>query len=183
MLSAIKVGLRRDEARILRIAADRRDRCFEISRLGNRVPFAQRRARRRRRELRVERQQDDLVRTETAHLFDDVGGARRGVAHGDEGFEVRAVVRAQRCLQAPRLDCRSGPRSASCRPVLRRFRARSARGGARSISPSNQRNGWGTRMIAGSLNRLNKNGSTASSEDGPPRLKSTTATLMPLGPG
>src|SRR5688572_3870266 len=33
----------------------------------------------------------------------------------------------------------------------------------------------GTRMIAGSLNRLNRNGRTASSESGPPRLNRTIA--------
>src|SRR5688572_16187092 len=34
-------------------------------------------------------------------------------------------------------------------------------------------------MIAGSLNRLNRKGRTASGPSGPPRLNSTTATLRP----
>src|SRR6202011_855888 len=41
---------------------------------------------------------------------------------------------------------------------------------------SGQRNGPGRPMIAGSLNRLTRNGRTASNESGPPRFISTTAT-------
>src|SRR5471030_1957443 len=43
---------------------------------------------------------------------------------------------------------------------------------SRAIS---QRNGLGRRMIARSLNRLNRKGSTAAGLSGPPRLNSTTA--------
>src|SRR5436309_12927137 len=41
---------------------------------------------------------------------------------------------------------------------------------------SGQRNGPGRPMIAGSLNRLTRNGRTASNESGPPRFINTTAT-------
>src|SRR6202011_4858451 len=41
---------------------------------------------------------------------------------------------------------------------------------------SGQRNGHGRPMIAGSLNRLTRNGRTASNESGPPRFINTTAT-------
>src|SRR5690242_8330233 len=40
-----------------------------------------------------------------------------------------------------------------------------------------QRSGCGSVMIAASLKRLTRNGSTASGESGPPRLKRTTAIL------
>src|SRR6266404_5865490 len=46
---------------------------------------------------------------------------------------------------------------------------------------SGQRNGPGRPMIAGSLNRLTRNGRTASNESGPPRFINTTATRVISG--
>src|SRR5258708_33058317 len=48
------------------------------------------------------------------------------------------------------------------------------------ILEMSQRNGPGRRMVAGSLKRLNRNGSTAAGPSGPPRLNSTTASRSRL---
>src|SRR6266403_5200977 len=48
------------------------------------------------------------------------------------------------------------------------------------ILAMSQRSGPGRRMMAGSLKRLNRNGSTAAGPSGPPRLNSTTASRSRL---
>ncbi len=45
-------------------------------------------------------------------------------------------------------------------------------------SPHRMKDGIGTEMISGSLNRLNRNGSMFSGSSGPPRLNRTTAILV-----
>ena len=87
----------------------------------------------------------------------------------------RRGSRSCSAVACSRVLASSGDAPPSCRvDGARRWRAR-----RRAISrASSRRSGCGRPMIAASLNRLNRNGWTAGSESGPPRLNSTTATSL-----
>src|SRR6185437_3361641 len=101
------------------------------------MPFGERRCRRGAGELRIERQQHDLVGLPSLDLGGGGGGARLPVAHGDKNAITVTEGRSER-------------------------------------------SGLGKAMIAGSWNRLKRNGLTAARESGPPRLNSTTAVRVML---
>ena len=113
------------------------------------LPGGKRRGRRRRRELRVERQADDLVRRPLGDRTNRLGACRMPIAHRDK----RAELGAQRRVERLRLRLGIGQQRRTA-AELRIDVACRPRSPARDQPRQRQPQQPGSRMIAGSLNRV-----------------------------
>ena len=139
---------------------------------GGAPPVGKRGGRRRRRELRIERQ---AARSRPAPIRRPRAPPRRSSDASSASRQSSGSRSPERRFQRPRLRLGIGEqRRCAAEPGVDLARGL-ARVRARSSRANGKRSGAGSRMIAGSLNRLNRNGSTAASESGPPRFISTIA--------
>ena len=122
-------------------------------------------------ELRIERQKHDAVRRELPHRLRRRIAERMPAAHGDEGPGLEPCVRNARFQSLGLALGFLQDRRAAAQMAIDL-----ARNGARRLAmnrASGMRTIAGREMIAGSENRLRRNGSTASGLSGPPRLNRT----------
>ena len=96
------------------------------------------------------------------------------VAHRDETLGLASPAAPP---PAPPPAAGSTPAAATCRPAARSSPSPAPSRERAMIRARNGRTKNGTRRIAGSRNRLSRNGRIASGRSGPPRLNRTIATL------